>query len=333
MRNLILLALAIIMYNSQTTHAQNFTQTVKGKITDGETQTTLPGAYVILIGSDPVIGVISDADGNYTLSDLPIGRKSFKVTYIGYEDVLFNDINVTTGQEVVLNVKMLEAVHKMDEIVIMPDDILSEPINSMATVSSMRLSMEATSRIAAGINDPSRTIQSYAGVSSVDDENNEIIVRGNSPRGMLWRMEGIEIPNPNHFSDGEGATGGGVSVLSTQVLDDSDFMTGAFPAEYGNALSSVFDLQLRTGNFDKREYTFQIGVLGLQASLEGPFSKNSEASYLLNYRYSTTSFLNQMGFIIGDSDVFPEWQDLSLNINLPTKKIWPIQYLGNRWNQ
>ena len=152
----------------------------------------------------------------------------------------------------------------------------------MAAVSSMRLSVESTSRIAAGINDPLRTVQSYAGVSSSgDDENNEIVVRGNSPRGMLWRMEGIEIPNPNHFSDGDGASGGGVSVLSTQVLDDSDFMTAAFPAEYGNALSSVFDLQLRTGNFEKSEYAFQIGVMGLQASLEGPFSKNSEASYLL----------------------------------------------------
>ena len=328
-KNLILIAMLITSLNALSAYGQELTQTVKGKITDAETQAPLPGAYVILEGSNPIIGAITDADGNFILKGILIGRKSFRVTYIGYEDVFYNDVNVTTGQEVVLNVKMREAINKMDEIVITPDDILSEPINSMASVSSMRLTMDATSRIAAGINDPSRTVQSYAGVSSVDDENNEIIVRGNSPRGMLWRMEGIEIPNPNHFSDGEGATGGGVSILSTQVLDDSDFFTGAFPAEYGNALSSVFDLQLRTGNFDKREYALQVGVMGLQASLEGPFSKNSEASYLLNYRYSTTSFLNQMGFIIGDSDVFPEWQDLSLNINLPTKKfgrfnIWGI---------
>ena len=327
MRNLILLS--FMLFNFPLVQGQEFTQTLKGKITDAETQVPLPGAYVILAGSDPIIGAITDANGNYVFSNMPIGRESFRVTYIGYEDVFFNDVHITTGQEVVLNVKMREAINTMDEIVITPDDILSEPINSMATVSSMRLTVDATSRIAAGINDPSRTVQSYAGVSSADDENNEIIVRGNSPRGMLWRMEGIEIPNPNHFSDGEGATGGGVSILSTQVLDDSDFLTGAFPAEYGNALSSVFDLQLRTGNFDKREYAFQVGVMGLQASLEGPFSKNSEASYLLNYRYSTTSFLNQLGFIIGDSDVFPEWQDLSLNINLPTKRfgrfnIWGI---------
>jgi len=330
MRNLIILTLLIILSYTQSAYAQDLTQTVKGKITDGETQASLPGAYVILVNTDPIIGAVSDVGGNFKLTKIPVGRRSIKITYIGYEEVFITDVNITSGQEVVLNIKMQESINKMDEIVIMPDDILSEPINSMATVSSMRLSVESTSRIAAGINDPLRTVQSYAGVSSSgDDENNEIVVRGNSPRGMLWRMEGIEIPNPNHFSDGDGASGGGVSVLSTQVLDDSDFMTGAFPAEYGNALSSVFDLQLRTGNFEKSEYAFQIGVMGLQASLEGPFSKNSEASYLLNYRYSTTSFLNQMGFIIGDSDVFPEWQDLSLNINLPTKKfgrfnIWGI---------
>jgi len=231
MKNLILIALLITSVNVLSAYGQELTQTIKGKITDGDTQAPLPGAYVILEGSDPIIGAITDADGNFILKGILIGRKSFLVTYVGYEDVFFNDVNVTTGQEVVLNVKMQESVNKMDEIVITPDDILSEPINSMASVSSMRLTMDATSRIAAGINDPSRTVQSYAGVSSVDDENNEIIVRGNSPRGMLWRMEGIEIPNPNHFSDGEGATGGGVSILSTQVLDDSDFITGAFPAE------------------------------------------------------------------------------------------------------
>lgn len=328
MKNLIFLTLIMLVFSSKNAEAQNLTQTVKGKITDAETQVPLPGAYVILVGSEPVLGVITDANGNYSFQDVPIGRRSFKVSFIGYEEVFFNDVNITTGQEMVINVKMREAIQRMDEIVIMPEDVLSEPINTMTTVSSMRLTVETTSRIAAGINDPLRTIQSNAGVSSADDENNEIIVRGNSPRGMLWRMEGIEIPNPNHFSDGEGASGGGVSMLSTQVLDDSDFLSGAFPAEYGNALSSVFDLQMRTGNFDKREYSFQIGVMGIQASLEGPFVSGAEASYLLNYRYATTSLLNKMGFVIGDADIFPEWQDLSMNINLPTKKIGRFNIWG-----
>jgi hypothetical protein len=320
----ILISISILL-SAQT---QELTQSIKGKITDADTQTPLPGAYVIIMGSDPMQGAVSDFDGNYKIPAVKIGRQSLKVSFIGYEDVYFGEVTLTTGTELVLNVRMTEAVNKLDEIVIKPEDVLGEPINNMATVSAQRLTVETTSRIAAGINDPGRTIQSYAGVSSVDDENNEIVVRGNSPRGMLWRMEGIEIPNPNHFSNGEGGNGGGVSALSTEVLDDSDFFTGAFAAEYGNALSSVFDLRLRNGNFENREYTLQVGVLGIQAALEGPFSKNSEASYLVNYRYSTTSLLNNMGFEIGDSDVFPEWQDLSFNINLPTKKLGRINIWG-----
>jgi len=300
--------------------SQELTQSIKGKITDIDTQSPLPGASVIVLGTNPLMGAVSDLDGNYKISDVPIGRKNIKVSFIGYEDIFFNEIILRTGSELVLNVLMREAVGQLDEIVIRPEDVVGEPINDMATVSAQKLTVESTSRIAAGINDPARTIQSYAGVSSVDDENNEIVVRGNSPRGMLWRMEGIEIPNPNHFSNGEGGNGGGVSALSTEVLDDSDFFSGAFAAEYGNALSSVFDLRLRNGNFEKREYSLQAGVLGVQAALEGPFSKKSEASYLLNYRYSTTSLLNNLGFQIGESDIFPAWQDLSLNINLPTKK-------------
>ncbi len=328
MKNAIILFILTSIFSSSISQAQNYSQTIKGKVTDIDTQAPLIGAYVILIGSEPILGVVTDADGYYKLTNVPIGRQSLKISFIGYEEVYLNDILVTTGQEVVLNVLMQEAVNTLEEIVIKPEEILSDPINNMVSISSQRLTVESTSRIAAGINDPGRTIQSYAGVSSVDDENNEIVVRGNTPRGMLWRMEGIEIPNPNHFSNGEGGAGGGVCALSTQVLDDSDFLTSAFPAEYGNAISSVFDLKLRTGNFDKKEYAFQAGIMGIQAALEGPFSKNSEASYLVNYRYSTTAILNNLGISIGGTDISPEWQDLSYNINLPTKNFGRFNVWG-----
>jgi len=309
-------------------HGQELTQTIKGTVTDVDTQTPLPGAYVIIVGSDPIIGAVSDMDGHFIIPNVKIGRLSLKASFIGYEDAYFNQLVLTTGSELIVDAKLIEAINKLEEIIIKPKDELGEPINSMASVSAQRLTMESTSRIAAGINDPGRTIQSYAGVAAADDENNEIVVRGNSPRGMLWRMEGIEIPNPNHFSNGEGGSGGGVSALSTEVLNDSDFYSGAFSAEYGNALSSVFDLRLRNGNYDKREYSFQAGVLGVQARLEGPLVKNPEASYLVNYRYSTTSVLNNLGFEIANSDIFPAWQDLSFNINLPTSSKGRVNIWG-----
>jgi len=309
--------------------SQQATQTLRGKITDADTQVTLPGANIVITDTDPLMGGTSDTDGNYWITDVPVGRHNIKVSYIGYEDVFFNEIELISGNELVLNIQLTEYVSTLNEVVITAKDELGEPINSMVTLSAQRITIESTSRVAAGINDPARTVQSFAGVSSADDENNELVVRGNSPRGMLWRMEGVEIPNPNHFAEGEGSSGGGVSALSTQVLDNSDFYTGAFAAEYGNAISSVFDLRLRTGNDEKHQFALQLGVMGIQASAEGPFSKKKGgASYLFNYRYATTSLLNKMGFTIGDADIYPEWQDLSYNINIPTKKLGRFNIWG-----
>lgn len=314
--------------------AQNYTQTVKGKIIDTDTKVTLPGANIIVVGTNSFLGAASDMDGNFKINKVPIGRQSFKISFLGYEEVILNEILVGTGREVVLNIEMKESVTAIEEIAVFANKDKSEPLNQMASVSATQITVESTSRIAAGINDPGRTAQSFAGVSSADDENNELVIRGNSPRGMLWRMEGIEIPNPNHFSNGEGGSGGGVSALSTQVLANSDFFTGAFPAEYGNALSGVFDLNLRRGNYEKREYAFQLGIMGAQAAVEGPFKKGSEASYLLNYRFSTLRLLTKAGIDITGSGIAPDWQDLSFKFYIPTKKsgyfsVWGLGATGS----
>ena len=311
-----------------TASSQNLTQSVKGNIIDLDTQTPLPGATIIIENSNPIIGTSTDLNGDFHLLSVPVGRYNFIISYMGYEDVILNEILVSTGREVVLNISMKESLKNIEEVVVIANKDKRKSINSMTTVSSRQITIEETSRIAAGINDPGRTVQSYAGVAAFDDENNEIVVRGNSPRGVLWRMEGVEIPNPNHFSNGDAGSGGGVSALSTEVLASSDFMTGAFPAEYGNALSGVFDLKLRKGNSDKREYSFQLGVLGIQAAAEGPIANTKQASYLINYRYSTLTLLNKIGIDIGDSDIYPEYQDVSFNINLTTKKLGRFSLFG-----
>jgi hypothetical protein len=314
---------------SITLFAQEYTQTVKGKITDTDSQTPLPGASIILVGSNPLLGTISDIDGNFKLEKVPAGRQSFEISYMGYEKILLHEILVGTGREVVLNIEMKESVTTLAECTVVAKADPGAAINQMATVSAQQITVEETSRIAAGINDPGRTAQSYAGVCAANDENNELVIRGNSPRGMLWRMEGIEIPNPNHFSNGEGGSGGGVCALSTQVLANSDFFTGAFPAEYGNALSGIFDLSLRNGNAEKREYALQLGFMGAQAALEGPFKKGSQASYLMNYRYSTLDWLSKAGIIsLSNGEVAPEWQDLSFKVYLPTKKMGRFSVWG-----
>ncbi len=188
----------------------------------------------------------------------------------------------------------------------------------MATLSARTISVEETKRYAASVNDPARAAMSYAGVATTDDGGNQIVVRGNSPKGILWRLEGIEVPNPNHFGE-EGASGGGINILSVNMLDNSDFFTGAFPAEYGNALSGIFDMKLRQGNNEKREYAFQAGILGVDFAAEGPFKKNYKGSYLANYRYSTLAILDKINVNVA-GDAVPEFQDFSFKLHLPTQK-------------
>ena len=323
---ILLLSVFTILIFSSNTYAQTPTQTVKGQVIDLDSEMPIVGATVILLESSPIIGATSDFDGFYKLKNIPIGRRSFKISFMGYEDVYLKEIAIEAGREVILNVSMVESTFELETVVITANDDRSEAINQMTTVSANQITIESTSRIAAGINDPGRTVQSLAGVATSSDKTNELVIRGNSPRGMLWRMQGIEIPNPNHFSS-EGGSGGGVSALSTQVLANSDFIVSAFPAEYGNAISGVYDLRLRKGNFEKREYAIQLGVLGLQVAAEGPFKKGSQASYLFNYRYSTFSLLNKtIGATIGGS--IPTWQDLSYNIYVPTKKAGSFSLWG-----
>ncbi len=305
--------------------AQNITQTVRGTVVDKISQTPIPGAIVFVLNSEPQLVSTSDANGEFKLSQVPVGKQSLKITYLGYKEVMMQNLSVNSGKELVLTVSMEEDVTKMEEVEITAKVEKNKPLNEMSAVSTRAFSVEETQKFAAAANDPARMALAFAGVVSGPDGNNMISIRGNSPNGLLWRMEGVEIPNPNHFSN-VGTSGGGISILSAQLLNNSDFSTGAFAAEYGNALSGVFDLKLRKGNNQKREYTMQLGVLGLDLAAEGPFKKGYDGSYLINYRYSTLSVLGKMGVPLGDA--ITNFQDLSFNFSLPTKKLGAFTLFG-----
>jgi len=184
------------------------------------------------------------------------------------------------------------------------------------------LRSQDASRYAGGYYDPLRMVANFPGVASGNsDDNNEIVVRGNSPRGLLWRLEGIEIPNPNHLSNGQGGSGGAFSIISTNSLSGFDFFTGAFPAEYGNAYSGVMDLNLRNGNASKHEYSLGISVVGAEASAEGPFNKSSGNSWFGNFRYANFDFLTKYGIIDQDEvGIIPRSMDWSFRTSFKTKK-------------
>lgn len=314
-----------VLLSLTATKAQNLTQTVRGVVIDKISQSPLPGAAVILLDSHPINGSTTDEEGRFKLLNVPIGKQSLKISFIGYKNITLNNLSVNAGKELVLTVQMEEDIAVMAEVEVKANVDKNKPLNELSAVSTRAFSVEETQRFAAAVNDPARMATSFAGVVQAGDGNNHISIRGNSPNGLLWRMEGVEIPNPNHFS-GVGTSGGGISILSSQLLGNSDFSTGAFAAEYGNALSGVFDLKLRKGNNQKREYTFQAGLLGVDVSTEGPFRKNYEGSYLVNYRYSTLSLLGKIGVPIGDA--ITNFQDLSLNVSLPTKKLGTFGVFG-----
>ncbi|MFK7811910.1 MAG: carboxypeptidase-like regulatory domain-containing protein [Maribacter sp.] len=294
--------------------AQTLTQTVKGKVLDAETGAPLLGANVILLNVDPPKGAITDEAGYFRLEDIPVGRASFQFTYLGYENFVVSEILIGSAKEVELTINLTEALNQLDEVVIVAPTDNINPNNKLATVSARSFSVEETKRFPASVSDPGRMALSFAGVTNSDDTSNEIIIRGNAPNQLLWRIEGIEVPEPNHFSE-EGYSPGNVSLISSNMLGKSDFFTGAFPATYGNALSGVFDINLRNGNNEKGEYAFQFGVLGTDLTAEGPFSKNYKGSYLINYRYSTIALLNQIVDVTPGST--PTYQDISMKLNLP----------------
>lgn len=315
------------MIYTWTGFSQNLTSTIKGTITDKTSQATLIGVNIILVGSDPLIGATSDINGEFRLEKVPTGRHSIRISYLGYETREIPNLLVLSAKELNVNVALSEKFNELGEFVVRGEADKRESINKMNTVSSRTLSIDEATRFSGSLQDPARMSQNYAGVSGSSDDRNDVIIRGNSPTGVLWRLEGIDIPSPNHFST-IGTTGGPISMLNVNNLKNSEFMTSAWSAEYGNALSGVFDLQLREGNSDSYEHLFQVGVNGFELGSEGPFKKGGRASYMFNYRYSTLGVFQKIGVDLGTGSSIPEYQDLTFKMNFPTRKSGTFSVFG-----
>ena len=326
-----LLAILFFLHVTNALFAQRPTQNIKGQVVDIDNQLSIPGVNVYIIGTNPPVGTITDVNGFYTLEHVPVGRYSIQFSFMGYDAALLKEVAVGAGKEVELNVNLKESFQQLDEVVIKPDFRKDKAQNNMATLSARSFSVEEAMRYAGGWSDPSRLAGSFAGVTMAEGVNdNAIVIRGNAPKGILWRLEGVEIPAPNHLN-GVNNGGGIETVFSVNMLANSDFFTGAFPAEYGNAMSGAFDMKFRNGNSNKRESTVQIGSQGIDISSEGPLKSGGKASYLFNYRYSTLGLIGQLS----DGDFgLPEYQDLSFKFHLPTANygtfsIWGIAGLSS----
>lgn len=302
--------------------AQQPTQSIRGTVFDNASNVPLSFANIVILNTNK--GATTDSLGNFTLQNIIVGRYNIQVSMVGYESLMLKEIQVTSGKEVFLTIPLKENASTLTEVVVKPKVNKELPLNSTATVSAKMLSVEEAKRYAGGFDDPARLVSAFAGVSG-NISNNAIIVRGNNPQALQWKLEGIEIPNPNHFADLSAFGGGGLTALSSQLLANSDFFSGAMPAEYGNALSGVFDIFMRKGNNTKAEHTIQFGLLGIDLASEGPFKKGSKSSYLFNYRYSTLALLEP---ILPENAGDTKYQDLSFKLNFPTQKTGTFSVWG-----
>lgn len=305
----------LTILNCGISFSQTITQTIKGRVIDKESLTPLPGASIVIQTASSPLGVASDSEGFYQIDNVPVGRHTIVVTFMGYEPMFYSEVLVGSGKEVVINVELTESIAKIDDVVVKGNNNKGEPINSMSMNSARSFNVEETRRYAGGFDDPVRLASVYAGVASSGSvESNAIMIRGNSPVGVLWQVEGMTVPNPTHFANSDILGGGSITMFSNQILSNSDFYTGAFPAEFGNAYSGAFDVRFRDGNTDKFEHAFQIGAMGIDFASEGPLSHNKKTSYLFNYRYSTLGLLAQF---LPEGEGLPIYQDLSFKIKLP----------------
>lgn len=285
-------------------------QNIRGIVTDRSSGQPIPFTVIGLL-EKPDTGTTTDEQGEFILKNIPVGRYTVKATMVGYESILVQEILVTSSKEVFLEISMKENVLELGELVVTQQNNKAEALNKMTLTGARMLSVEESSRYGGSLGDPARLVSAFAGVSPGVGSNG-ISVHGNAPSLLQWKLEDVEIPNPNHFADIATLGGGILTSLSGNVLGNSDFFTSAFPAEYNNAISGVFDMKQRNGNNQNYEHTFKAGILGIDFASEGPFSRKHNASYLINYRFSTTSLLPM--------DEKLDFQDLNFRLNFPTKK-------------
>ncbi|MTB52862.1 TonB-dependent receptor [Lewinella sp. W8] len=320
----LLILLTIILLALSSTLA--LAQSVKGYLLDAQSEMPLIGATVELITVDPLRGATTDVDGYFTLPNVPPGRHTLRISYLGYEGQSLPNVLVTRGKDVILNLSLRESVAELAAVTVTAKTDPARSINEMSTISSRTFTAEQVNRFAGGRADVSRLAGNLAGVATSDDSRNDIVIRGNSPAGLLWQLEGIPIPNPNHFST-LGTTGGPVSALNPNMLANSDFATSAFAAEYGNALSGVFDLSLRRGNRDRYEFMAQLGTFsGLEAMAEGPLN-NKGGSFVVAFRNSFVGFAESIGIPIG-TNATPDYRDLTFNVDFGNSKAGRFSLFG-----
>ena len=306
---------------------QQIGQKLFGSILQQESLQPIPEVYLILKGDDFQQQAISDSSGRFTFTDVPPGRYSLRASHLSYSKKVIPEIYIKASRPEKVTIHLQER-----ELVLQEAEIQPLPVTRGTSLHSTTFTIEETQRFPASFFDPARLIISQPGVTTSNDQANQLVIHGQSPNNVGWQLEGAEILNPNHlpnagtFSDRSSPSGGGVNILSGQLMGNSRFYSGALPATMGNAIGGLFDISLREGSRQQRSHTLQASLLGIDLATEGPFQKEKNSSYLVNYRYSTVGLLGQLGVNFGNEEI--EFQDLAFHLNFPNTKAGDISFYG-----
>lgn len=309
-------------------------QTLRGKVYDSDSHLPLVNASVVLSSEQGQWQTNTDTLGQFRFEEMDATRYVLELHYLGYETFRLAEVLLSSGKETVLQLELRQQANVLEGIT-----VTAKRQRDLHPLSVRSISLDEIDRFPATFFDPARHMSAYAGIVAANEQGNHLSVRGNSPTSLAWYLEGVQIVNPNHlsnagtFSDRASFGGGGINMLSAQLLDHSRFWSGAFPAEYGNVLGGVMDMRLRPGNRERKELTAQVGLLGIDLAAEGPLGSGKDASYLVNYRYSTLGLLSAMGVTLGDEDI--RFQDLAFHIHLPEGKKggrWSLFGMGGRFS-
>ncbi len=304
MKHFFLSIMAIIFFVYPALNSQQLTGTIEGSAIDQSTQNPLIGVNIIVLNTS--LGAVTDTDGKFIISNIPVGNYSVQFRMVGYSVFTKTDIIVRSQRITTLTGELSEQIIESEQVVVTAGYFRQ---NDVQPLSITALSAEEIRRAPGSGGDISRVIMGLPSLAKVNDQSNSLIVRGGSPLENAFYLDGIEIPNINHFPT-QGATGGPIGMVNVDLIDEVNFYTGGFSAAYGDKMSSILDLKLREGNRNNFDGQIDFNIAGFGGVAEGPLGEHG--SYLLSLRRSYLDVLVDM-IDIGTS-VAPRYGDAQAKI-------------------
>ena len=284
--------------------------TLSGLITDSQTGEPLIGATVLLVGTN--LGAATNADGRYTINNIPPKTYNIRASYVGYESLTRFNIVIRSAGNIDINFELEQENNELDEVLVTPNPFLKE---NTTPLSIQKLNQEEIAAYPGGNNDIAKVVQTLPGVSgSVGGFRNDVIIRGGAPNENVYYLDGIEIPNINHFAT-QGSAGGPVGLLNVSFFEGVTLTASSFDSKYDNVLSGVLQFDQRNGNAREFQGNFRLGSSESALTLEGPLFKQgkeeSNTTFIASVRRSYLQFL----FGIIGLPILPNYWDYQYKLN------------------